>query len=439
MTHKKLKRKRQFIINEIVETEKRYIEKLKTLYSVFILPLFTLESDCKLLGKLCAQIQLFLRFHRVLLNDLLNGMSIPSVFIKTGFFLELTRDYMNLYPEASNIIETHRYKSKKFRELIKNSELFHQVQLSQLLIEPMERIPRYKMLLQDLQASTPIWHPEFANLEQALQKIVKIMLKLKEAQDTDKYGAGRSVYQKINGRGHSLWTPIRKFVRKDVFWCVFQCEYCHFFPPSRVRVFLFTNCIIICEDQIVSKRYKFLSEISLSGISSLEYVQDLHISCKRHKMSADVLGFRLSAVGHRSFELYHSNHAVLKKWFELVSKSETVATRINREENSSNPYENLLFRKKTASPTILGSTSFPWAGSAYGSVSKREPGSLHNSDGKSMNSSENEVTLIDHGSEGMTPSDKSDYQSVNQATSIRENLSKLSKARSCYTKLSDSQ
>jgi len=439
MTHKKLKRKRQFIINEIVETEKRYIEKLKTLYSVFILPLFTLESDCKLLGKLCAQIQLFLRFHRVLLNDLLNGMSIPSVFIKTGFFLELTRDYMNLYPEASNIIETHRYKSKKFRELIKNSELFHQVQLSQLLIEPMERIPRYKMLLQDLQASTPIWHPEFANLEQALQKIVKIMLKLKEAQDTDKYGAGRSVYQKINGRGHSLWTPIRKFVRKDVFWCVFQCEYCHFFPPSRVRVFLFTNCIIICEDQIVSKRYKFLSEISLSGISSLEYVQDLHISCKRHKMSADVLGIRLSAIGHRSFELYHSNHAVLKKWFKLLSKSETVATRINRKENSSNPNQNLLFRKKTASPTIAGYMSFPEVGSAYGSVSRSEPGSLCNSDGKSMNSSENVVTLIDHGTEVKSSSDKSDYHSFNQATPIRENLRKLSKARSCYIKLSDSQ
>jgi len=434
MTHKELKRKRQFVINELVETEKRYIEKLKTLDSAFILPMFKLESDCKLLGKLCAQIKLFLRFHRVLLNDLLNGMSIPSVFIKTGFFLELTRDYMHLYPEASNIIETHKYKSKKFREVITNSEIFHQVQLCQLLIEPMQRIPRYKLLLQDLQASTPKWHPEFANLEMALKKIVKIILKLKEAEDSDRYGARRSVYQKINGRGQSLWSPIRKFLRKDVFWCVFQSEYFHFFPPSRVRAFLFTNCIIICEDQKVGKRYKFLSEISHSGISSLEYVEDLHISCKRHKMSADVLGFRLSAIGHRTFELYHSNHAVLKKWFELICKSETVTTRIDSKENSA-PYQNLLL----STSTIVGSMSFPEVGSGYGSVSRYEPGSQSNIEGKSMTSSGNVVTLIDHGAEEMSSSDKSDYQSVNQATSIRENLSKLSKARSCYTKLSDSQ
>jgi len=445
MTHKELKRKRQFVINELVETEKRYIEKLKTLDSAFILPMFKLESDCKLLGKLCAQIKLFLRFHRVLLNDLLNGMSIPSVFIKTGFFLELTRDYMHLYPEASNIIETHKYKSKKFREVITNSEIFHQVQLCQLLIEPMQRIPRYKLLLQDLQASTPKWHPEFANLEMALKKIVKIILKLKEAEDSDRYGARRSVYQKINGRGQSLWSPIRKFLRKDVFWCVFQSEYFHFFPPSRVRAFLFTNCIIICEDRKVGRRYKFLSEISLAGISSLEYVQDLHISCKRHQMSADVLGFRLSALGHRTFELYHSNHAVLKKWFELVSKSATLTTGIESKEgsfkktrNSSNPYENLLFRKKTTS-TIVGSMSFPEVGSQYGSVSRYEPGSLCNSDGKSMTSSGNVVTLIDHGTEEMSSTDKSDYQNVNQATSIRENLGKLSRARSCYIKLSDSE
>jgi len=433
MTHKELKRKRQFVINELVETEKRYIEKLKTLDSAFILPMFKLESDCKLLGKLCAQIKLFLRFHRVLLNDLLNGMSIPSVFIKTGFFLELTRDYMHLYPEASNIIETHKYKSKKFREVITNSEIFHQVQLCQLLIEPMQRIPRYKLLLQDLQASTPKWHPEFANLEMALKKIVKIILKLKEAEDSDRYGARRSVYQKINGRGQSLWSPIRKFLRKDVFWCVFQSEYFHFFPPSRVRAFLFTNCIIICEDQKVGKRYKFLSEISHSGISSLEYVEDLHISCKRHKMSADVLGFRLSAIGHRTFELYHSNHAVLKKWFELICKSETVTTRIDSKENSA-PYQNLLL----STSTIVGSMSFPEVGSGYGSVSRYEPGSQSNIEGKSMTSSGNVVTLIDHGAEEMSSSDKSDYQSVNQATSIRENLWKLSKERSCYIKLSDS-
>jgi len=444
MTYIELTRKRQFIINELVETEQRYIDNLKTLDSAFIMPLFKLESDCKPLGKLCAQIKLFLRFHKVLLNDLLNGTSIPAVFNKTGFFLDLTWDYMNLYPKVSNTIETLRHKSKAFRELIENNELSHQVQLSQLLVEPIERIPRYKLLLQDLQASTPKGHPESENLEKALKKIVKIILKLKEGRESDGYGTWKSVYQQINGRGQSLWAPVRKFVRKDVFWCVFQSEYFHFFPPTRIRAFLFTNCIIICEDKKVGRRYKFLSEISLSGVSSLKYVQDPHISFKRHRIATDVLGFKLSAKGHRTFELYHSNHAVLKKWFDLVTKSAAVNTSIDskgksfqKTKPSSKLYPNLLFRKKTTS-TIVGSISFPEFRSKYGSVSRYNPGSPCKSDSKSMSSSENVGTMIDHGTEYMTSADESDYQGAYQPTSNRENLWKLGKKRNGYIKLSDS-
>jgi len=445
ITHIELTRKRQFIINELVETEQRYIEKLKTLDSDFIMPLFKMESECKPLGKLCAQIKLFLRFHKVLLNDLLNGKSIPAVFNKTGFFLELTWGYMNLYPEVSSTIEMLKQKSETFRELIESKELIHQVQLSQLLVEPIERIPRYKLLLQDLQASTPKGHPESNNLEKALKKMVKIILKLKEGRESDSYGTWKSVYKKINGRGQSLWTPVRTFVRKDVFWCVFQSEYFHFFPPSRVRAFLFTNCIIICEDQKVGRRYKFLSEISLSSISSLEYVQDPHISFKRHKIATDVLGFKISAKGHRTFELYHSNHAVLKKWFDLVSKSTAVKTGIESKEKSYqktrpssllNP--NLLFGKKSAS-TIVGSVPIPESRSKYGSVSRYNPGSPCKNDCKSISSSENVGSIIDYGTEYMTSGDDSDYQGVHRPTSMGENMWKVGKKRNGYVKLSNSQ
>jgi len=444
MTHIELTRKRQFIINELVETEQRYIDKLKTLDSAFIMPLFKLESDCKLLEKLCAQIKLFLRFHKVLLNDLLNGTSIPAVFNKTGFFLDLTWDYMNLYPIVSNTIETLKHKSKAFRELIENNELSHQVQLSQLLVEPIERLPRYKLLLQDLQALTPRGHPESENLEKALKKIVKIISKLKEGRESDGYGTWKSVYQQINGRGQSLWAPVRKFVRKDVFWCVFQSEYFHFFPPSRVRAFLFTNCIIICEDQKAGRRYKFLSEISLSCISSLEYVQDPHISFKRHRISTDVLGFKLSAKGHRTFELYHSNHAVLKKWFDLVSKSAAVNTGLDsigksfqKTNPSSKPYSNLLFRKKTTSTTV-GSLPLPEFRSQYGSVSRCNPESPCKSNCKSS-LSENVGTMIDYGTEYITSADESDYQGAHRPTSNRENQWKLGKKRNGYIKLSDTR
>jgi len=434
-------RKRQFIINELVETEQRYVEQLNTLHSEFMLPLFKLESNCDPLGKLCTQIKLFLRYHRVLLSDLLKGKSIPSVFNKTGFFLELTWNYMSLSPQVSSIIETISHKSKKFRELIKNNELLHQVQLSQLLLEPVQRIPRYKLLLQDLLASTPKWHPEFNNLEKALKKIVKILLKLKEARNSDSSGTMWSICQSIKGRGASLWAPTRKFVRKDVFWCVSQSEYFQIFPPSRVRAFLFSNCIVICEDQKDGQSYKFLDEISFSVISSIEFIRNPHISFWRHKMSTDVYGFELSANGHRTFELYHSNHAVLKKWFEMINKLRTGSTMMDAKREplknrraTARIYPNLLFRKRTTS-TIVGSMYIPEFTSFYGSVSNHEPTRPCNSDhastepskSKSLSSSENVGMRIKHSQECTSSSSESDCQGAYKTTSILENLWELSR------------
>jgi len=455
ITLSELSRKRQFIINELVETEQRYVEQLNTLHSEFMLPLFKLESNCDPLGKLCTQIKLFLRYHRVLLSDLLKGKSIPSVFNKTGFFFELTWDYMNLYPEVCSIIETISHKSKKFRELIKNNELVYQVQLSQLLLEPVKRIPRYKLQLQDLLASTPKGHPEFNNLEKALKKIGTILLKLKEARDSDSSDTMWNIYQRIKGRGASLWSPTRKFVRKDVFWCVFQSEHFHFFPPSRVRAFLFSTCIIICEDQKVGRSYKFLDEISFSVISSMEFVQDPHISFKRHQMSTDVLGFELSANGHGTFELYHSNHAVLKKWFEMINKLRTRNTMMGTKREplkygraTARIYPNLLFRKRRTTSTIVGSMTIPEVASSYGSVSNYEPSSKGNSDhastepsgSKSLSTSESVNTVIVHSTECSCSSTESDSRRIYQTTSMLENLWELTRRRSGnYIMVSDSK
>jgi len=55
-----------------------------------------------------------------------------------------------------------------------------QLKLNALLITPVQRIPRYKMLLEELIKSTPEGHPDKTNLESALKEIESVAWHINE-------------------------------------------------------------------------------------------------------------------------------------------------------------------------------------------------------------------------------------------------------------------
>jgi len=411
--------------------------------------LVKLESNCDPLRKFCTQIQLLKKYHSVLLENLLAGKSIPCVFNKTGDFLKLTQDYIDLHPQVSGIIEKFSYQSKKFRESIKKNELMHQVQLNSLLIEPVQRIPRYQLLLEDLVANTPKAHPEFEDLLKALRKILMIIVKLNETESSGQTKSMWSVYQKIRGRGSSLWAPSRKFVRKDVFWRVFNGENLECVPPVKVLAFLFTDCVIICDGRNVRRSYKFLDEVSLCDISSLECFNEPLIFLRKDNISADLYGFKLSADGHKTFRLYHSNRAEVKTWFELIIKYRKETAKINNtrriyiKNNAStllNPdlQYGAMTNSTIASPSEVTSNYDSISNCNYAmpeSIAAGGPEIIRN---KSLSDSESLATLIDHGLGYASSSNESDHQNVYVTTSMFENLKKLVRTKhGKYIKVSD--
>jgi len=449
VSHTALSRQRQFIINELVETEHRYVERLTILDVEFMQVLVKLELSCDPLRKLCTQIQLLKKYHSVLLENLLAGKSVPYVFNKTGDFLKLTQDYIDLHPEVSSMIEKFGYQSKKFRQSIEKNELMHQVKLNSLLIEPVQRIPRYQLLLEDLVANTPKAHPEFEDLLKALRKILAIIQKLNETESSCQTRSMWSVYQNIRGRGSSLWAPSRKFVHKDVFWRAFNSENLEYIPPVKVCAFLFTDCMIICDGRTVRRSYKFLDEIRLCDISSLEYFNEPIISLRKDNTSADLYGFKLSADGHKTFGLYHSNRAEVKMWFELIIKyrkenAKIDHTRRNYIKNKASTQLHPDLQYGTMSNSTIVSPSE--VTSNYDSISKcnyampksTAAGSLEIIRNMSLSDSESLVTLSGHGVENTSSSNESDHQSVYKTTSMFENLKKLVRTKHAqYIKVSD--
>jgi len=447
--HNELSRKRQFIMNELVETERRYVERLTTLHKEFMQPLVKLESNCTPLKKLNIQIGLLKTFHTEFLEDLISAQSLPSVFNTKGDFLKLTQDYVNLHPEVSSIIETLKHQSKEFKKSIEGNELVHQVQLIALLIEPVQRVPRYQLLLEDLLANTPEAHPEFEDLDSALKKIEMIVRTLNDARrSSTNTSTMYSIYQRIRGRGSSLWSPSRKYIRQNVFWRVFQGKKFKNLPPLRVRAFLFSDCIVICEDQKIGRSYKFQDEINLSSITSLEYVFNPHMSFERHKMTTNLYGVEISAEGMRTLELYHTNQAVIKMWHGMIVKHKRENTSIEKkresfmESRTSTQLDpDVLYGTSTASNVGESTTNYE-VNTQYGSVSnygstststnRSSVTSAELSGKKRFTSVDSVKTVIDHGGHRgySVSSHESDNQYVSKTTSLVENVSKLGKRRS---------
>jgi len=442
--HTALSRERLFIINELVKTERRYVERLTVLDVEFMQALVKLKSNCDPLRKLCTQIQLLKKYHSVLLENLVGGKSVPSAFNKTGDYLKLTQDYIDLHSEVSGIIEKFCYQSKKFKESIEKSELIYQVQLNSLLIEPVQRIPRYQLLLEDLLVNTPKAHPEFKDLKKALGKILTIIQKLNEGESSCQTGTMWSVYQKNRGRGSSLWAPSRNFVHKNLFWRAYKGENLDCIPPVRVRAFLFTDCIIICDGRKMTRSYKFLDEIRLWDISSLECVNEPLASLEKDT-PADLYGLELSANGHRTFGLYHSNHTEVKTWFELIIKYRRENTKINNTERiyikdkASTLLDPELQYGSISDSTIVSPSDVT---SSYDSISQcryNSAGGLEIIRNMSFTDSGSVGTFIDHGGNNNSSSSESDHQSEITTTSMFENLKKLVRTKiGTFSMVSDS-
>lgn len=123
---------------------------------------------------------------------------------------------MDNYDNAFKILKRLQTENKAFAEFVEAAERRAEMQmldLTSLLISPIQRIPRYRMLLQALVAETWSEHPDAENLHKALKKMDEITQyvnsKKREAESTRKLV---EIQQKLTGSPDSIIMESRRFV-----------------------------------------------------------------------------------------------------------------------------------------------------------------------------------------------------------------------------------
>jgi hypothetical protein len=171
---------------EIIETEKTYCHGLEILVNEFQKPMATKADDLGITAKevsvVFSNVDTIHRFHTVMVTQLTSEKNMAKVFSKNADFLKMYTQYLNGYEQAIEILTQHT-KNKKFQSFLaekRDSEVCKGLDIMSYLIMPVQRIPRYELLLRELKKYTLPSDEEFLELQQAFDKIQKIAVHINE-------------------------------------------------------------------------------------------------------------------------------------------------------------------------------------------------------------------------------------------------------------------
>ncbi|XP_015758327.1 PREDICTED: LOW QUALITY PROTEIN: FYVE, RhoGEF and PH domain-containing protein 4-like [Acropora digitifera] len=212
-------RKRKKVINEIFATEKTYQDHLHAVTSLFLAPL---QVACILpqtaLNTIFSNIEAIQAVNRELLSHM-ETLGVGDAFLAMAPFIKLYGSYANNFAKAQAELQEWEKKSTEFSTFKKAQEMREEckgLNLGSLLITPVQRVPRYKLLLESLLNKTPREHPDFEKLQAATVEINKVAHHINEnIRQRENFQKMLSIQKSLTGVGApKVLAPGRFFIRE---------------------------------------------------------------------------------------------------------------------------------------------------------------------------------------------------------------------------------
>uniref|UniRef100_A0A1A9WEK9 DH domain-containing protein n=1 Tax=Glossina brevipalpis TaxID=37001 RepID=A0A1A9WEK9_9MUSC len=162
-------------IQEIVSSEKTYLQQLELLIKYFVKPLKAEKiidepSHVALFG----QIEMIYNLNGEFLQELESDMdNVAKAFLRMAPFFKLYSVYAFDYRNALLLLQHLVSKNAGFRRFSEMQESRSEVQrkLNSLMIVPIQRVPRYKLLLEQVILYTSPGDTDFKALKQSVKEI----------------------------------------------------------------------------------------------------------------------------------------------------------------------------------------------------------------------------------------------------------------------------
>jgi len=326
-------------VKEIINTEKSYLKHLEIIEEYFMNPiregeLLPQHVYVRIFGDILGIRQV----NKEVLSEIEESSDhIGKVFQELAPYLKFYSTYANDFEEATKLVEEWRVKDKDFRSLLDNQESRPEVQmrLNSLLITPVQRIPRYKLLLDDIIKNTPRFHPDMKNLETARTEIDSVAWHINDQiKELEAMKRMVDIEKSIQG-GIQIIKPGRKLTREGNLMKVNKNGN-HAQPRY---VFLFSDMLMYC-------KYKG----SMAGdVLDLPKSGALEVCCLlplKHMSVEEVVGKGVFTIRCQKEELVlYSSSAEDSDWVESINK----AVKLHKKNKKSLKRESSMFepmRKK---------------------------------------------------------------------------------------------
>ncbi|XP_027976323.1 FYVE, RhoGEF and PH domain-containing protein 2 isoform X2 [Eumetopias jubatus] len=272
------------IVQELLETEKAYVARLHLLDQVFFQELLREARGSKAFPEdvvrlIFSNISSIYQFHaQFFLPELQQRLDswtatprIGDVIQKLAPFLKMYSEYVKNFERAVELLATWTEKSTPFQEVItriQSSEASGSLTLQHHMLEPVQRIPRYELLLKEYVQKLPAQAPDRADAQKALDMIFSAAQHSNAAvTEMERLQDLWDVYQRL-GLEDDIVDPSNTLLREGP---VLKISFRRSDPMERY-LFLFNNMLLYCIPKViqVGAQFQVRTRIDVAGMKVRE-------------------------------------------------------------------------------------------------------------------------------------------------------------------------
>ncbi|XP_035003010.2 FYVE, RhoGEF and PH domain-containing protein 4 isoform X1 [Hippoglossus stenolepis] len=336
------------IANELLHTERAYVARLHLLDQVFCSRL-TEEAGRgsfppEVIRNIFSNTSSIYSFHsQFLLPDLETCIThwgrrpgLGNVMLQHAPFLRMYADYVRNFDQAMELVRTWTERSAAFRSIIQDiqsQEACGSLTLQHHMLEPVQRVPRYEMLLRDYLKKLPEDNPDYEFAQKSLQTISMAATHSNSAiHKAESRKRLLEIYEMVGEE--EVVNPTNELLREGRLLKLAARNT----SAMERHLFLFNNFLLCCTPKfsLVGQRFTVRCRIGVDGMQVQQTTNEDHLYT-----------FQVSGK-ERTLELQASSEQDQEEWIKVIQEAIDVFLKKNetfklasKEPNLEEPVEEL--------------------------------------------------------------------------------------------------
>uniref|UniRef100_A0A7N4V2V9 FYVE, RhoGEF and PH domain containing 3 n=1 Tax=Sarcophilus harrisii TaxID=9305 RepID=A0A7N4V2V9_SARHA len=307
------------IANELLHTEEAYVKRLHLLDQVFCTKLAEAGIPSEVTTGIFSNISSIYCFHgQFLLPELQTRITqewstnprIGDILQKLAPFLKMYGEYVKNFDRAMDLVNTWTQRSSPFKDVVQSiqkQEVCGNLTLQHHMLEPVQRIPRYEMLLKDYLKKLPGESPDRKDAEKSLELISTAANHSNAAiRKMEKMHKLLEVYERLGGE-EDIVNPANELIKEGH---IQKLSAKNGTAQDRY-LFLFNSMLLYCVPKLrlIGQKFSVREKMDIAGLQ----VQEIAKPNATHTFT--ITGKK------RSLDLQTRTEEDKKEWIEMASTS----------------------------------------------------------------------------------------------------------------------